>query len=355
MRLSFCIPTHDGRGAVLREALDSILCQITPAHSGQIEICISDNASQDETRSLIAEYSGRYPGLIRYGRNPENLGFTQNLLRAIALAKGDYCWLFSSDDTLTPGSAERVLEMLEANPGLTGMTVNFQARDKQMEAAVAGGFSPRLLPDNWEKAQLYTSPAQIFRECGSVQGYTSAQIFDRRLWEEALAEIGEDKFTSFTYFPYLYLFGKMVRKRPSWLWLPDRLVNNRNENDYLSAHLQKNALRYHTLTMEEASKVWGELFGRQSATYLSLMRENYRNLWRGRLLMYYKGLYPCTSLDEMRALLWFTRRLFFLPEFWAAAFPVLVLPRFILRFGATLALKLGYIPRSKRADDAARE
>ena len=349
MRLSVCVPTHDGRGEVLRQSLSSILHQITPELRGQVEICISDNASRDETQAFVAECRQQYPGLIRYGRNSENLGFTRNLMSVIALAEGDFCWLFSSDDTMAANGLARVLEVLEQNPCLTGITVDIQSFDSRMNPLPNGGYLSSLLPKNPEQTQVFTSPEQIFRECGSVQGYTSGQIFDRRLWMEALQEAGEQKITSFVYFPYLYLFGKMVKKRPTWMWLPLKLVNNRTNNDYLSAHLQRHALRYHTLTMEEASRVWGDLFGRQSATYQSLMRENFLSLWNAKLLVYYKGLSPCTAGEELRALVWFTRRLFFLPQFWVTAFPVLLIPSLFPRLGAALILRLGYQPKSKRA------
>ena len=46
MRLSICIPTHDGRREQLREAVESVLTQSKDG----VEICISDNASEDGTQ-----------------------------------------------------------------------------------------------------------------------------------------------------------------------------------------------------------------------------------------------------------------------------------------------------------------
>ena len=341
-RLAICIPTHHGRGGTLREAVDSVLNQLNDDLRSQIEICISDNASEDETQSLVREYMQEHPGLIRYHRHSENLGFTRNLMQAVALAEADFCWLLSSDDTMSPKGLARVLEILDQYPGMTGMTCSTEGFNRDMTELLANGgeWHPSLMPDDPKQMHIYTSPAQIFRQCGSVQGYTSAQIFDRRLWRECLTEMGESYFTSFTYFPYLLLFGKMVKKKPLWIWLPEKLIRSRSENDYLSEHLGFNALKYQRLTMEEVSRVWGELFGRQSATYQGLMRDNYVNFWSGFPMVRFKVFYRCTLADEFMALLWFPRRLYFLPGFWAFSFPALLIPSGLARVGWATARRL---------------
>jgi len=359
VRLSICIPTHDGRGAVLKEAIDSVLSQITPEIRPCIEICVSDNASEDGTRALLAGYSREHPGLFHYSRNPENLGFTRNLMRVVAQAGGDHCWLLSSDDTMAPQGLARVLDRLAEYPGLAGMTCSTEGFNRDMTELLplGGEWHPSLMPENPSQMHVYTSPAEIFRQCGSVQGYTSAQIFDRRLWRECLAEMGEEQFNSFAYFPYLFLFGRMVKKKPLWIWLPEKLIRSRSENDYLSEHLGFNALKYQRLTMEEVSRVWGELFGRQSATYHSLMRDNYVNFWSGFPMVRFKVFYHCTPAEEFLSVLWFTRRLYFLPSFWAFSLPALLTPSPLARaawatarrlkvFVALKALKRHFFPAS---------
>ena len=326
MRLSICIPTHHGRCGTLREALDSILPQITPPLRGQVEVCINDNASEDGTEALVAQMDRQHPGVIRYHRNPENEGFTRNLMRVIASAEGDYCWMFSSDDVMAPHGIARLLEVLEEYPLLTGMTVSTLAFAADMTTRMPNGLPPSLLPPDPAQRHLYTSPDEIFRACGSVMGYTSVQIFDRKVWAEVLSEIGEAGFTRFVYFPYLYTFGKMVKKKPLWLWLPEPLVHSRADNDYLSSHLDKNMLRYHRLTLDEVARVWGELFGYCSATYYSLISDNYVNFWNGPSLLRYKALNRCTVSEELHALVWYPRRLWFLPTFWLFSFPVLLFP-----------------------------
>ena len=85
IKLSLCIPTYN-RAAFLSEALDSVIQQATD----EVEIVISDNASNDGTAEMVTEYQGKFPR-ITYYRQPENLGFDRNMLRAVDLARGEYC------------------------------------------------------------------------------------------------------------------------------------------------------------------------------------------------------------------------------------------------------------------------
>ena len=349
LRLSVCIPTHHGRRAELQQAIESILPQITGSLRGQVEICVGDNASEDGTQALMERFIQENPDLFVYCRHPENLGFARNLLHIIRMAQGDFCWLLSSDDMMAEQGLARVLAAFAQNPGLAGLTVDLRYWNRSMTHCLRENMPAALLPCRPEQAQVFTSPAQIFRECGSVQGGFSMQAFDRKLFLEVLGEVGDAKCVSFRYFPYLYLFGKMVKKRPAWLWLPEKLIQSRGDNDSLSRELNQNALKYQTVVMEELHRIWSSLFGASSATCQSLMRANFSSFWNGPALLAYKSRYSCTAADERRALWVWTRCLCFLPAFWLTSFPVLLMPGaglrpavlFLRRMGLTAALRAG--------------
>ena len=57
--LSICIPTYN-RAEYLKEALDSIIKQINDTNRDKVEICISDNASEDNTKELIENYRKKH-------------------------------------------------------------------------------------------------------------------------------------------------------------------------------------------------------------------------------------------------------------------------------------------------------
>lgn len=108
MKISFCIPTYN-REEYLEPLIKSIAEQ--KKHSFELEICISDNASSDNTGSKIVELSELYDIEIIYHRNPINIGPDKNYLSAVDLGTGDYCWIFGSDDILENGA----LSCLERN------------------------------------------------------------------------------------------------------------------------------------------------------------------------------------------------------------------------------------------------
>ncbi|HDO7716614.1 TPA: glycosyltransferase family 2 protein, partial [Yersinia enterocolitica] len=101
MQISFCIPTYN-RSELLSELIKSIVEQCN--NRADIEICISDNASSDDTSEMIKDWTTRTHLPIIYKRNEINLGADKNILLAQTLASGKYCWFFGSDDKLFPGS-----------------------------------------------------------------------------------------------------------------------------------------------------------------------------------------------------------------------------------------------------------
>ena len=67
--LSICIPTYN-RGMLLEQ---SIRKMISVCQQNKILICVSDNASQDDTEPIMQALSDEY-SFIKYHRHPENIG-----------------------------------------------------------------------------------------------------------------------------------------------------------------------------------------------------------------------------------------------------------------------------------------
>lgn len=107
MRLSICIGTYN-RANYIAATLDSLIGQL----DSTCEVVVSDNASPDDTESIVRAYS-RSCGRLRYVRNATNIGFDRNYDNAVSHATGEYCWLMSDDDILKPGAVARVLNALQ--------------------------------------------------------------------------------------------------------------------------------------------------------------------------------------------------------------------------------------------------
>lgn len=104
--LSIAIPTYN-RAACLRELL-SVLAEQLKNNEERVELIISDNASPDETPTVVKDFISR--GLqVRYMRNTENIGPDANFLQCFEQARGKYVWLFSDDDLIVPGGVAKVV------------------------------------------------------------------------------------------------------------------------------------------------------------------------------------------------------------------------------------------------------
>jgi glycosyltransferase involved in cell wall biosynthesis len=108
--VSVGVPVYNGELTIAR-ALDSLLAQ----DLDDIEIIVSDNASDDATPEICAEYAARNPR-IRLVRNPRNLGLAGNFNRTFELARGRYFKWATHDDWHAPESLRLTAKALDENP-----------------------------------------------------------------------------------------------------------------------------------------------------------------------------------------------------------------------------------------------
>ncbi len=106
IRLSICIPTYN-RCDSLRELLDCIMKQ----YCDDIEIVVSDNGSD-----LTAEMIKKYP--VKYNNNGDNIGFDRNLLCALNMAQGQYCWTLNDTVLIKDNAIKYLLNILSSDCGV---------------------------------------------------------------------------------------------------------------------------------------------------------------------------------------------------------------------------------------------
>lgn len=88
--LSICIPTYN-RGILLEQSIRKMIpvCQLN-----DIVICVSDNASPDNTESIMRILVEEYD-FIRYHKHSENIGSDNNFEYVLKMADTEYRWLMS--------------------------------------------------------------------------------------------------------------------------------------------------------------------------------------------------------------------------------------------------------------------
>ena len=111
--LSIVIPTYNRADKLLR-LLGNIEAELVNCQmADQVQILVSDNASNDDTQSKVAVFRALYFNLS-YFRQESNIGFDGNVRFLYEAAKTDYVWFFSDDDILLPGAISTVLDGLKA-------------------------------------------------------------------------------------------------------------------------------------------------------------------------------------------------------------------------------------------------
>jgi len=111
--LSICIPTYN-RSKYLKETLNSIVSQNIFLNSDKIEIIISDNCSNDNTRSISMEYVNVFPNKVKYNRNELNI-YDENFLKALSLGNGDFLKLNNDDLIHEKDSLDKMIKLIEDN------------------------------------------------------------------------------------------------------------------------------------------------------------------------------------------------------------------------------------------------
>lgn len=109
-RVSVGMPVYNGERFV-GQALDSLVAQSFT----DLEIVISDNASDDGTAAICAEYVRR-DARVRYVRSAHNVGLAKNFERVVALSAGHYFKLANADDLCSPDLVARCVEVLDRDP-----------------------------------------------------------------------------------------------------------------------------------------------------------------------------------------------------------------------------------------------
>lgn len=106
--LSITIPTYK-RAELLKLLLDSIV-QGIGQWPDDLELIVSDNASPDETRSVVSAFIKKgFP--IKYFVNASNIGADRNIASSFNRATGKYVWVIGDDEIMYRGTIQYVLEL----------------------------------------------------------------------------------------------------------------------------------------------------------------------------------------------------------------------------------------------------
>lgn len=232
MRISIALATYNG-AAYLKEQLNSFLAQTLLPH----ELVVSDDASTDNTMSILEHFARTAPFEVTLLRNGRRVGHERNFERAMACCTGDLIFLSDQDDVWLSEKVATVAAEFYSQPNVsvvindlhianavlepTGHTVVEQIRSSGMwgesgkgfvvgcASAFRGALKELVIPipplnyghDRWLHAIAHAiggryvleRPLQFFRRHG---GNASTWLFDGAespSWKEILnSSVGND-------------------------------------------------------------------------------------------------------------------------------------------------------------------
>ena len=95
-------------GKTIIDTIESIL----PQKSGDVEYIVVDGASTDNTIDVVRGFGDAIDTFVS---EPDD-GISEAFNKGISLAKGEVVGLINSDDSLLPGSIQKVADFFEAHP-----------------------------------------------------------------------------------------------------------------------------------------------------------------------------------------------------------------------------------------------
>lgn len=326
MRLSICIPTHQGRCASLKEALESIAAQVRSGLDAEVEVVVSDNASDDGTEAMVTALRERHPSLMLvYARNERDMGL-ENIMLAVERASGEWCWLFGSDDVMAADGLAAVVATIRAHPEATGIAVARTNFDHTMQRRIQAD-PPETAPGRRETTVIHGF-AEIMSELAFQFGFLSVNVVRRKAWLEAAADAASMALRRYPDWPHLSIFAALARRRPTWVWLPTVLVLVRAGRSYLvdGDGEQPNLARLHVRLVDGLRRSWRQIAAGDAALRHALMQRTLRVAASHNVVKNIK-LSPGHGLAWDLRLAWsFVRSFGSLKSFWREVAPLLAMP-----------------------------
>ncbi len=223
--LSICIPTFNRRD-FLHYNLLSITDQfdLEPSLIDNIEIVISDNASSDGTKEMVAKFVEKYSNVV-YNYNETNIGFDRNLNTTIKLSSGKYCFSLGDDDAIFPGALKILLEKILAT-NTPYYLVGCVGYSRDMQRAYVNEYSASIHKDFfYNSLQDYVRSLDGYLKVIGIFGGMSTHVFLREVWL-SFKDL-ESYFGSLQIHTHIFL---KAFKQLNFMVLSDLVVKTRGDN-----------------------------------------------------------------------------------------------------------------------------
>lgn len=110
---SVCIPAYN-RAHHLTPLLESIFAQ--SFRDFELVICEDMSRERSQIAAIAHDFQSRYPGMLRYIENEENLGYDGNIRNLVETAAGEFCFFMGNDDIMCAGALENAASVIRRYP-----------------------------------------------------------------------------------------------------------------------------------------------------------------------------------------------------------------------------------------------
>ena len=224
IKLSFCITTFNNE-----EFISATLRSILSQFDKDIEIVIGDSSSSNKIEIITKEFSKKFQNIVYKRLNDE--GFGIDLSKTISLARGEYCWLFSSDDCIKDGAIDHIKGLIElSNPSVLLCNRTICSKDlvpiKNSPNWLLGDKNTKKFDfNNVVDLNNYITKSQSI---GSLFSYMSTVIFKKDKWDKIPMK------KPYMRSPYQHVwrvFQILKEKKSSFYYTDKQLVLFRGDND----------------------------------------------------------------------------------------------------------------------------
>jgi abequosyltransferase len=199
-------------------------------------------------------YKNIFPNII-YVYSNEKKGIDIDMSATVDFARGEYCWLMSSDDAISFDAIKILRDAIssKAEVILCNRTVcDIHLRPIKEKTWLRDGIGSRIF-ELWENQNLYAYLNSAV-EFGSIFSYMSVLIFKRDEW----IKVGYSNDFTGTGYAHVYRIFGMFNNRCRLKYIRDPLVKNRSFND---SFMEMGVIKRFMLDINGYLKLADKLFG----------------------------------------------------------------------------------------------
>ena len=323
MNLSIAIPTYN-RSKELNSLLKNLSNQINECvqHKNKIEIVISDNCPNDNTKEVVKKFIELNPKLnISYYIHNKNYGLDVNIHRSIESSVGKYVWIIGDDDRLKDHAVLNVFNALNIAKDYSFCFVNY---DINVNGKI-------LLNNNIKNETFPIKGEEMFMKTGFSSSFISSNIFNKAAWKKQNFEkyFNTNWYHFFASRDIVIDTDTLIIGQPQITQTGLDIFHSRsekkNENDkeglefYISAHI----------------KFLSFVFSLSNYGYPKHVIKTAKKIGKKdnlRQIIYYKLTRDTYSFDQILLIINKMREFFGLNIiFWFIHVPLLLLPKFIIK------------------------